>query len=354
MPSTGPLISASPSTPAGFVVGLIGAGGIANTHLPAWLSLGVEVVVYSEAGAAGLIQRHGGGREVASLDELLDSCAAVDVCTPTTTHAELVRLAAAAGRDVLCEKPLARTSADAADLIATCAAAGVQLYPGHVVRYFPEYAAMHTAVVAGAVGEVAVQRFSRTGSRPVAAWFADDVLSGGLILDQSIHDLDFARWNAGEVARVFAREVQTPGLTGIRTAQVVLTHTSGAISYVTGTWARAGTTFRTTFEIAGTGGLLRHDSREHPPLVVDGGTPSEEGTGLLPATPFVESPFLTEIREIYTAFRGGPPPRVSADDGLQAIRIAEAALESVSTGQAVECGTVECGAVECGAGKVEV
>ena len=327
------------ATPAPFTVGLIGAGGIAGVHLPAWHALGATVVVFSTAGAAELTRRHGGGRVVSSVSELLGSCDAVDICTPTPTHAALGRQAADAGRHVLCEKPLARTSSDAIRLIEACAAAGVQVYPAHVVRYFPEYATMHAAIVSGAIGQVAVQRFSRTGSRPESGWFANDDQSGGIVLDQSIHDLDFARWNAGEVATVFAREVdQRAG--GIRSSQVILTHVSGTISYVTGTWARPGTTFRTTYEIAGTGGLLRHDSREHPLLIIDGGTADLEGkappgAGLLPATPFAESPFLTEIREILAAFRGGPPPRVSADDGLQAIRIAEAAQASLATGRAV-------------------
>ena len=319
-----------------FTVGLVGAGGIARVHLPAWLTLGVRVLVYSTDGADQLVDACRGGAVVASLDELLSSVDAVDVCTPTPSHFELVSRAASAGRHVLCEKPLARTAAQAEQLIEVCAAAQVQLYPGHVVRFFPEYAAMHEAVTGGAIGQVAVQRFSRTGSRPVAPWFADDEQSGGLVLDQSIHDLDFARWNAGEVVRVFARETQTPAPRGIRSAQLVLTHADGALSYVTGTWAAAGTTFRTTFEIAGTGGLLRHDSRDNPPLVVDSGTRQASGTGLLPATPFVESPFLTEIREVYGAFRGGPPPRVSAYDGLQALRVAEAAVESLGSGLAVE------------------
>ncbi len=327
---------------ADYTIGLVGAGGIAHEHLPAWLALGVKVVVFSIDGAAELI---GGYRPtvaagvltaVGSLDELLDAAAAVDVCTPTTTHAEVVRRAAAVGCHVLCEKPLARTAAAAAELISVCADAGVQLYPGHVVRYFPEYATMRAAVASGTIGAVAVQRFSRAGSRPAAAWFADDQLSGGIVLDQSIHDLDFARWTAGEVDRVFAQEAQSPGAGGVRSAQVVLTHTSGAISYVTGTWARPGTTFRTTFEVAGVAGILRYDSREHPPLVIDGGRTEVAGTGLLPSTPFVESPFLTEIREVYRAFRGGPRPRVSADDGLQAVRIGEAALESIRTGRSVE------------------
>jgi predicted dehydrogenase len=316
-------------------VGLIGAGGIANEHLPAWLSLGADVLVSSLAGAAQLVGRHG-GRVVDTVDELLGSCDVVDIATPTQTHAELALAALAAGRPVVCEKPLARTSAEAEQVLAGFEAAGQALYPGHVVRFFGEYAAMHAAVEAGAIGRIAVQRFTRTGSAPAAAWFHDDALSGGLLLDQSLHDLDFARWNAGEVATAYALEGFADG---VRSVQVVLTHVGGALSYVHGTWARPGTRFRTTFDIAGTGGVLQHDSAEHPALSTDlgevpaAGAGAGEGRGLLPAMPY-ESPFRTELGEFLGALRGGPPPRVSARDGLAAIRIAEAAQRSLDSGRA--------------------
>jgi myo-inositol 2-dehydrogenase/D-chiro-inositol 1-dehydrogenase len=321
--------------PDRFRVGLVGAGGIAHEHLPAWLSLGADVLVHSYAGAGELVAQFG-GRAVDTLDELLAGCHVVDIATPTPTHAELALAALAAGRPVVCEKPLARTSAEAERVIEAFEAAGVALYPGHVVRFFGEYAAMHAAVAAGALGRIAVQRFTRTGSAPAAAWFHDDAQSGGLLLDQSLHDLDFARWNAGEVATAYALESAAGD---VRSVQVVLTHLGGALSFVHGTWARPGTRFRTTFDIAGDAGVLQHDSAEHPPLSSDLGAVAataegpQDGRGLLPAMPY-ESPFRTELGEFLSAFRGGPAPRVSARDGLAAIRIAEAAQRSLHSGRA--------------------
>ncbi len=317
-------------------VALIGAGGIAAAHLPAWLTLGAEVRVHSVQGAAALVERNTGGTVVDSLEAALAGADVVDVCTPTGTHPALVAAAAAAGAHVLCEKPLALSLAEALEMVEVCRTAGVQLYPGHVVRWFPAYERMHAAVAAGEVGEVAVQRFTRTGSRPTQPWFADPALSGGIVLDQMIHDLDFARWNAGEVSEVFARSVSTPSTgesLGVVSAHVVLTHRSGALSHVTGTWATAGTPFHTSFDVAGVAGVLTHDSAEHPPLRVSG-TSSTAGTGLLPATTG-ESPYLSEIRELAAAFRGGPPPRVSAADGVAAVQLALAANESLRTGQPV-------------------
>ncbi len=331
----------------GLRVALIGAGGIAHAHLPAWLELGAEVSVFSLDGTEQLIADCAGGRACSSLEEAFAGADAADVCVPTYDHRSIVEQAAAAGLDVICEKPLGRTAADVRAMIEACDRAGVQLYPGHVVRFFAEYALMHEQVAGGALGRIAVQRFSRTGSRPRMDWFHDETRSGGIVLDQMVHDLDFACWNAGPATRVFGRlrRTGTPG-SGIDVGQLVLTHASGAISYLTGTWARPGTAFRTTFEIAGTDGLLQHDSSDHPALRFDGGLPDAgtvpsvlaggAGTGLLPSLVGVESPYLTEIREVAAAFAGGPAPRVSALDGLQAVVLAEAAQRSIREGRAVD------------------
>ena len=312
-------------------IGLIGAGGIAREHLPAWRSLGVEVTVFSQAGAAELTAELG-GTAVATLAELLGRVDVVDIATPTPSHGRFALAASDAGLPVICEKPLARTAAEAERVIEAFEAAGLPLYPGHVVRYFGEYAAARQAVADGSIGEIAVQRFSRTGSAPAAAWFHDDAQSGGIVLDQCLHDLDFARWTAGEVATAYAQEAAAAG---VRSVQVLLTHRSGALSQVCGTWARPGSRFRTTFDIAGTKGVLTHDSVEHPLLQTDfGDRPvTGAGQGLLPAMAY-ESPFRTELGEFLIALRGGPPPRVSARDGLAAIRIAEAAQRSLVSGRA--------------------
>lgn len=330
-------MTSNADVPARLRVGLVGAGGIAAAHLPGWLASDAQVTIHALSGAGQMASAH--RCQVAeTLPEVLAACDVVDVCTPTPTHRAIVEQAAAAGKQVLCEKPLGRTSSDACAAIDACRSAGVQLYPGHVVRFFGEYAAMHAAVIAGAVGTIAVQRFSRTGSRPEPAWYHDEQQSGGIILDQLIHDLDFARWNAGEIATVFARlNHGSDAARPATTAQVILTHESGTISYVNGTWAPPGTRFHTSFEIAGTDGVLRHDSAENPLVRVDATVPDHDGAGLLPAT-HGRSPFTAEIAEFAAAFAGGSQPRVSADDGYRAVQIAEAAIASARSGQPVVMG----------------
>ncbi len=260
----------------------------------------------------------------------------VDLCTPTPSHRGLVEQAAAAGRQVICEKPLALTVADAEAMIASCAAAGVQLLVAHVVRYFAEYAAAQRYVAAGGVGAVVTQRFSRMAARPLQGWFGDPEQSGGVLLDLMIHDLDIARWLAGDVRQVFARQsgsLAEPA--AATTTQVILQHHSGAISQLTGVWGSPSSAFGTAFLIAGDDGLIEHRSTDHPPVRLD---PPRTGGGIIPATPFTENPYTTELRDLHAAITTGSAPRVTAADALAALIIAEAAAASIRTGLPVTLG----------------
>jgi len=313
-------------------VGVVGAGGIAHPHLAAWQHLGVPAVVFSVDDAAPLAAQFG-ARTVSSLAELLERCDVVDVCTPTYAHRDVVLAAAAAGRHVICEKPLSHKRSEASEMIEACTAAGVQLHPGQVVRFFPEYAAAKAAVDAGQIGSPAVLRFSRRGARPLRAWFADPRRSGGLIVDQMIHDIDFARWVAGDVERVHARIVgDEPGPT---IGLVVMTHTNGVLSHLNGGWGLPDEVFRTSFSLAGSSGLLRHTSDATSGLTWSVPTAGLVGGELVPAGPAGASPFVTELGEFLASCAGGSAPRVSALDSLAALDVALAATLSASAGQSV-------------------
>lgn len=318
-------------------VGLVGAGGISHAHAPAWAALGADLSIFSLANAETVAALYG-GEVVDSLEQLLERVDIVDVCTPTPNHPATVRAALQAGKDVVCEKPLTRHADDARELIALAEHTGRRLYPAHVVRYFQEYAAAKAAIDAGRLGEPAVLRFTRTGTFPDAPWFADEAASGGIVMDQMIHDLDQAVWMAGPAASVYTTRSRGDGSSRIQVANVTLTHAGGAISHCRGVWGASGTQFRYTFHVAGTGGVLRFDSEESPGFTLDAvaSAHAAAGDGFLPSTQFVESPYLLEIREFAQALAGGPSPRVSARDGLCAVELSAAALESLRTGAAVD------------------
>ncbi|MEU4608708.1 Gfo/Idh/MocA family oxidoreductase [Kribbella sp. NPDC023972] len=329
---------------ADLTVGLIGAGNIAHVHVSAWKALGARVLVHSEAGAAELAEQY--GLEVApSLDSVLQQVEFVDVVTPSPTHKEIALAAIKASRNVICEKPLTLTAADSHEVIAAAAAAGVKVYPAHVVRFFPAYSAAYDAVRAGRIGEVAVARFFRQASSPAGAgWYRDVARSGGVIMDLMVHDLDQARWLCGEVTSVYA--VQNPptvdGISPVNVAaHVTLTHDTGAISHCRATWGATGTKFQSGFHVAGASGVLKYSSETDTGYAEELQDGAIGGDLLIPASTLGESPYLTQLRELALGLRGGPEPRVLASDGATAVYLAEAARSSMETGRTIDMTTFD-------------
>lgn len=318
-------------------VGIVGLGFIGQVHAASWRALGAEVHIYTEPPLGqSLTAPSLGATFHTDLDSLIAGVDLVDVCVPTYLHAKIAIRAASAGRHVLCEKPIAHTIEDAMNMVTAAEQHGVQLHVAHVVRWFPEYAAAHAAVVAGRIGRVGVIRLARESSppdRPVNSWLFDQKLSGGVVGDLMIHDMDFARWVVGDVARVYTRASGDP----LSHAYVILTHRNGALTHLTGSWSHPHPTFRTRFEIAGDCGLLTFDSAVNRPLdlALSAGTRSPGNAGL-PASVTLASPFDHELADVMAAVSGGAAPRVNSADAIAALRIALAALESAQTGCAVE------------------
>ena len=322
----------------GLRVGIIGTGGISHQHAPGWIEQGVDLHCYSHSGAHAFAEQYGATVHEA-LDDLLAAVDVVDVCTPTPSHAGIVHQALDAGCHVVCEKPLTLTVEDSRAVVEHAERAGLQLFPAHVVRYFPQYAAAKKSVDAGAVGAPAVLRYERTGEAPGQDWYADDEASGGIIMDQMIHDLDQAIWIAGPVTSVYAQQSVGVGPHTVRTGHVVLTHEGGAISHCRGLWGPPGTAFRYTFDIAGDAGRLQYDSDGDPGVVMDAVAASrtEAEGGYLPDVSGIRSPYTEEILEFTAAITSGTPTRVTAADGAYAVEVSRAALESLRTGRSIPC-----------------
>lgn len=314
-------------------IGLVGAGGIVSLHAPNLVAFG-EVTVFAHEGAGELAAQHGMD-VVTSLDELIAVSDVVLIATPTHTHHEIARRVLGAGIPVIAEKPLARTSAQSAELIDLARRAGVPLFPAHVVRYFPAYAELRRAVESGRLGELAVLRFSRSSAYPAGAeWYGAEELSGGIILDQMIHDLDQARWLAGEVESVFAQATRRSQGDPVHAAHVLLRHTSGAISSCAGVWGPPHLEFTTAFSVAGSLGRLEYSSSRETELSFDLAPVATDG-GHLPALSAAVDPYALEVADFLRSLRTGSTPRVTAEDGHEAVRIAEAAVLSARTGQLV-------------------
>jgi predicted dehydrogenase len=324
-------------------VGIVGVGFMGATHAAAWAETEAQVTgfVAETTGEAHPLADQYGVNVYPDLASLLDRVDVVDLCTPTHLHHPMVLQAAAAGKHIVCEKPLALTVELAREMLQACRSAGVRLLVAHVVRYFPEYALAKAAVDGGKIGKPGVIRLSRGSYRPkkpVGNWFLDEAKSGGILMDLMIHDFDYARWIAGEVESVFAKKVTTgrPDA-GVDFGLAILKHTGGALSHIAGAWAYPPPTFRTHLEIAGDAGLIEFDSDDTAPIRNLIGKPSGDSPDVgLPSSPVSESPYTTQIKEFYQALSTVAPARVAAEDGLAAVQIAEAAIHSAASGRPVK------------------
>lgn len=317
-------------------VGLVGAGNMASVHAGGWEVAGDEIVgvLDSDPERTARFSVDHGSVVADNFAQLAESADVIDICTPTHTHAEYIAMAADAGIDVVCEKPLARTGPDAMAAIVACERAGVRLLVGHVVRFFSEYAAARELVVMGDVGTVGLVRLDRSTYLPAgaSAWFSDHTKSGGVVHDLMIHDVDYARWVAGDVERVYARSV---GATrGGDHVLATLRHEGGAISHVQGSWAYPVGSFRTMLEIAGSNGLIIR----HAATSFVGSVSTTEDAPDVPEPPASssESPYVTEIRHFSDVLQGRAEPRVTALDGARAVAVCDAIARSIETSRAVE------------------
>lgn len=313
---------------------------MAATHATGWVAAGDRVTAVLGTGTSRALGFAADlGAEVFNdLDGLLDVVDVVDVCSPTHTHLDYVRAAAARGIPIVCEKPLARTTADAREAVAICEKAGIPLLLAHVVRFFPEYAAARERVIAGDIGDVAIMRLDRSTYFPMGdgSWFSDPEKSGGVVLDLMIHDVDYARWVVGDVTRVYARRAEPPGSGGHVLA--TLRHAGGALTHVQGSWAFPKGSFRTSLEIAGSDGLITlHSSEPFQAITAD-----QDDVAAVPQPPttLAESPYVTQLRHFSAVLHGQVEPIVTAADGAAAVEVCEAIARSINTDRAIGIGQV--------------
>ncbi len=306
-------------------VGIVGVGFMGTTHAVGWAETPAEIIGFTAAtqNETEKLAEQYHTKIFPDLDSMLPDVDVVDICSPTHLHHEMVLKAAMAGKQIVCEKPLARTTQQAQEMVNICHKLGVQLLVAHVVRFFPEYVLAHSAVAEGQIGKPGLIRLHRGSYRPKKPsgnWFLDEAKSGGILMDLMIHDYDYARWLAGDVESVSARRVtelhpDAPVDYGL----VILSHHSGALSHIAGAWAYPPPMFRTHLEIAGDFGLIEFDSDNTSPIqnliLKTGGADTPDVA--LPSSPVSESPC------------------VSSTDGLAAVQIAEAALQSARTNQPV-------------------
>ncbi len=124
----------------------------------------------------------------------------IDITLPTYMHAEYAIKAVQAGKHVFCEKPMARTSAEARQMLAAAKKARRKLFIGHCIRFWPGWWEGHDIIQSGKYGKVISATYRRVSQLPTWGWqnwLQDDAKSGLCALDMHIHDADYILWTFG-------------------------------------------------------------------------------------------------------------------------------------------------------------
>ncbi|MFW2543260.1 inositol 2-dehydrogenase [Primorskyibacter sp. 2E107] len=322
--------------------GVLGAGRIGQVHARAIASVpGAALVAVADAVAAAAQALHDQyGCEIRTIDEIrqADDIDAVIICTPTDTHADLIEDFVKAGKAVFCEKPVDLDVARARQVIETVAAENGTLMVGFQRRFDPDFRALKAAIDEGRIGKVEmVTLTSRDPGAPPPAYIQS---SGGIFRDMTIHDFDVARWLLGEeVETVMAQasvltDPEIGKLGDYDSVNVILRTASGKQCTITNT-RRATYGYDQRIEVHGSGGSVSAMNQREANIEIANG----DGYTKPPLLNFFMSrytaAYAAEIAAFVEAVQSGAATPTTGLDGLRALELADAALQSAKTGQAV-------------------
>lgn len=259
---------------------------------------------------------------------------AIFIASPTPSHASIAIEALKAGKHVFCEKPISSNIADAERMIEESARhPDLILMIGQVLRFWPEYVQIKNQIEYGKIGNPVIARTYRANPMPASQFYESEELSGGVIVDLALHDIDFLSWALGPVASVFAQGGNLSGRGDVVDyAQIHFNFESGAIAYLETNWALpADFPFSTAIEITGTKGMIAADNTEKRAsyqLTVNGQKRVTAAVLELNGYHYEQDAFLRAVQN-----KAKTPMEASA--ALYSLKLAIAAKESIRTGQLI-------------------
>ena len=183
---------------------------------------------------------------------------------PNELHCAATEAAAAAGKHVIVEKPMAPSLAECDRMIAACERSGVKLMYAEELCFAPKYVRLKQLAAEGALGRVYLVKQSEKHDGPHAAWFWDVQRSGGgVMLDMGCHGIEFARWILGKPAikSVYCdlkTAVHAGRTQGDDTGLLIIDFEGGATAYIEESWAKPGG-MDDRAEVYGTAGVAYAD-----------------------------------------------------------------------------------------------
>jgi len=255
-----------------------------------------------------------------------DDIEAVSICTPTITHADIALKAIKHGKHVLVEKPMTNTIDEAKEIIRAAEKQGVYLAVGFVERFNPAVNEAMSLIKQGKIGDIILAHTRRVSRRPLRI---GDV---GVIKDLAIHDIDIVNTlfpeepdsvfcTAGSIAHGFEDY-----------ANINLRYKGDRNAFIETNWLTPRVVRNLT--ITGSEGIITVHYRTQEITVEN----NEQLTQ--PFLPYKE-PLYLELQSFTRTVMNDTTPEVTGEDGLNALRICEAALRSAETGETVKLSDIK-------------
>ncbi|MGU3576090.1 inositol 2-dehydrogenase [Brucellaceae bacterium C25G] len=323
---------------------LLGAGRIGKVHAGAIASdprARLVAVADAHAPSAEAIVKMATGCEIRTIEEIekADDVDAVLICTPTNTHADLIERFARAGKAVFCEKPVDLSIERVRDCLKTISETNATVMLGFNRRFDPHFQAVRGAIDEGRIGDVEMVTItSRDPGAPPPEYIT---VSGGIFRDMTIHDFDMARYLLGEeIDTVMASasvlvDPKIGELGDFDSASVILTTASGKQCVISNS-RRASYGYDQRIEVHGSLGAVSAENQR--PVSIEVATKTGYNRPALHdffMTRYTQA-YAAEIAAFIDALDNKTAAAPSAQDGLMALALAEAALKSVREKRAVK------------------
>jgi predicted dehydrogenase len=216
--------------------------------------------------AQSFAQKHGITQWYDDLDAIIQLSGAdvIDICLPNFLHAEATLKAAAAGKHIIIEKPLAVTLEEADAMISACKKAGVKLMYAEELCFAPKYERVRQMVNEGAIGDIYMLKQSEKHSGPHSDWFYDINLSGGgVLMDMGCHGIAWFRWmlknaKAKSVYATMSTVYHKQRTRAEDNSVVIIEFENEVTGVVENSWAKHGG-MDDRSEVYGTGGVVYAD-----------------------------------------------------------------------------------------------
>ena len=324
-------------------VGLLGAGRIGQVHAKAIHShLGSELLAVSDVFSdnAEKVANLYGAKVKSSKEILADPTVdAVLIATSTDTHTQYIEAATKAGKPVLCEKPVDLDLQRARECLQTVNATDVPVMIGFNRRFDPSFRALKSSLEAGEVGKAEILSVTSFDPSPPPIDYVR--VSGGMFRDMSVHDFDMVNF-------IMSKHPETIYASGsslvdadigaagdIDTAILTLTYASGEIAVIKNS-RRAVYGYDQRIELLCSDGMLQAQNVAENTLVKS----TTNGVSAAKPTYFFLERYMPAYEAEWAAFvnaitQGSAMP-VTLEDGVASLAMAEAAMKSLQTGQAVK------------------